>query len=136
MTIKTTDFDGVVNTITIGTYTVKERVIEPLVVESFAWVELEFSLQEEPAMVSFAAPMQFAGENRLENYLSDLAETMRLRQMLDLDQLRSSGQKSDSVTFTDLVWADDELFADEWLDFSETETSDFWSDAFEDELLA
>ncbi|MCL2303772.1 MAG: hypothetical protein FWC43_00350 [Planctomycetaceae bacterium] len=144
VTIKTTDFDGVVNTITIGTYTIKERVVEPLVVESFAWVEpelafgfdtQEFSLLEEPAMVSFAAPLPFAGENRIENYLADLAETMRQRQMLDLDQLRSSGQKADNIAFSDLVWADDDIFGDEWINFSEPEESDFWNEVFENDLL-
>ena len=72
---------------------------------------------------------------RRQNYLADLTETMRQRQMLDLDQLRSSGQKADSVTFSDLVWADDDIFADEWINFSEPEESDFWSEAFEDDLL-
>ena len=75
VTIKTSDFDGVVNTITIGTYTVKERVVEPLTVESFAWVEPELAFEfdtpefssQEP-VVSFAAPSLFAGENHLENY--------------------------------------------------------------------
>ena len=139
-------------------YTVKEKVveplaieplaaesfawIEPLTVESFAWIESEldvpmaFSLPEEPAMVSFAAPMQFAGENRIENYLADLAETMRQRQMLDLDQLRSSGQKADNVTFTDLVWSDDDLFDAEWIGVSEQpEEGDFWDEIFEDDLV-
>ena len=83
-------------------------------------------------MVSFAAPLQFAGENRVENYLADLTETMRQRQMLDLDQPR---EKTDSVTFTDLVWSDDDLFGDKWIGFSEQEESDFWSDAFDEELL-
>ncbi len=140
VTIKTTDFDGVVNTITIGTYTVKERVVEPLVVESFAWIEPElafefdtpeFSLQE-PVAVSSAAPMQFAGENHIESYLADLTETMRQRQMLDLDQ---SGQKSESVSFTDLIWSDDELFENKWFDFAEPEETDFWCEVLEDDLL-
>ena len=66
----------------------------------------------------------------------DLAKTTRQRQMLDVDQLRSSGQKSDNVTFTDLVWVDNDLFADEWFDFSEKqEESDFWSDVLEEDLL-
>ena len=51
--------------------------------------------------------------------------------MLDLDQ---SGQKSESVPFPELIW-DGELFGDEWLDFSEPETSDFWSDLFENDPL-
>jgi len=105
VTIKTTDFDGVVNTITIGTYTVKERVIEPLAVAASFGPELgiqEFSF-EAPVEVYAAAPMQFTSESRFtEDYLSDLMEIMRQRQMLDLDQ---SGQKSDSVTFTDLIWS-------------------------------
>jgi hypothetical protein len=143
ITIKTTDFDGVVNTITIGTYTVRVKVIEPLAVESFALIEpelvfelgtSEFSLLDEPAMVSFAAPMPFASENRIENYLADLTETMRQRQMLDLDQLRSSEQAP--VSLTDLIWADDELFNDEWFDFAGQEReSDFWDEVFEGDLL-
>ena len=144
ITIRTTDFDGVVNTITIGTYEVKAKVMEPLVMKSFVWVEpelafgfdaLEFSLPEEPALVSFAAPLQFGGENRMENDLADLTETMRQRQMLDLDQQRSSGQKSDGVTFPDLVWADDALFGDEWIPFTDPETDDFWNEMFEEVLL-
>jgi len=135
VTIKTTDFDGVVNTITIGSYTVKEQVMEPLAVESFAWVEPELSLQEEQAVVCFAAPLQFASENRIENYLTDLTEIMRQRQMLDLDQLQGSGQKTDSITFTDLVWSDDDIFADEWIDFSEPEVESVWNDVFADDLL-
>jgi len=124
---------------------VEPLAIEPVTTENFAWIEpelafefeaSEFSLQEEPAMVSFAAPMQFAGENRIENYLADLAETMRQRQMLDLDQLRSSGQKADNVTFTDLVWSDDDLFDAEWIGVSEQpEEGDFWDGIFEDDLV-
>ena len=59
---------------------------------------------------------------------------MRQRQMLDLDQ---SGQKPDLVSFTDLIWSDDELFDDEWMNFSESaEEGDFWSDVFDEDLLA
>ena len=82
-------------------------------------------------MVSLAAPFYALSENRIGNDLADLTEIMRRRQMLDLDQ---SGQKSESVTFPELVW-DGELFGDEWLDFTEPETSDFWSGVFEEELL-
>jgi len=135
VTIKTTDFDGVVNTITIGTYTVKEREIEPLAIAAPIGPELgiqEFSL-EEPVAVSFAAPMQFTSESRFtEDYLSDLMEIMRQRQMLDLDQ---SGQKADSIAFTELIWSDDDLFGDEWHDFSEPEKADFWSETLENDLL-
>jgi len=113
--------------------------VEPLVVESFAWIEPElafefdtpeFSLQE--PVVSFAAPSPSASENHIENYLADLAETMRQRQMLDLDQ---SGPKANNTTFTDLIWTDDDLFDDSWLDFSEPAEADFWSEAFENDLL-
>jgi hypothetical protein len=146
VTIKTTDFAGMVNTITIGPYTVKEKAVaeEPLVVESFAWVEPElviefdtpvFSVQEEP-MVSLAAPMQFTESSRFslaESYLSDLAEIMRQRQMLDLDQ---SGQKAESVPFTELIWATDDLFDADWTGLSEEpEDADFWGEVFENDLL-
>jgi len=70
-----------------------------------------------------------------EDYLSDLMEIMRQRQMLDLDQLRGAGKKSDSVAFADLIWADDELFGDEWLDFSDQDETGFWNEAFENDLL-
>ena len=69
------------------------------------------------------------------DFHSALTETIRQRQMLDLDQLRNASQKSDGITFTELIWADDELFEDEWLDFSKPEESDFWSGAFEENLL-
>ncbi|GEM_PF-2062244 len=61
-----------------------------------------------------------------------LAETMRQRQMLDLDQ---SGQKFDRIAVTELVWSDDEMFDEEWFDFS-VKRSDFWNDVFENNLLA
>jgi len=51
---------------------------------------------------------------------------------LDLDQ-RNIGQQSNRVT--DAIFADDELFEDEWFDFGE-ERSDFWNDVFENELLS
>ena len=55
-------------------------------------------------------------------------------QMLDLDG-RNSGQ-TDHASFTDMIWSDDDLFGDEWMDFSEqTEEDDFWNDVFEEELL-
>jgi hypothetical protein len=160
ITLKTTDFDGVISTVTIGTYTIKERAAESMVesspAEDFASVEsdiAEFSFEPElvtveqdtmeflsPAepVVSFTAPVQFTSESRFsftDSYLAGLAETMRQRQMLDLDQSGSFGQKSDSVSFADLVWADDDLFGDEWLDFSEQkDESDFWDDVFESDL--
>ncbi|MCL2304520.1 MAG: PKD domain-containing protein [Planctomycetaceae bacterium] len=135
VTIKTTDFDGVVNTITIGTYTVKERVVEPLSVTASIGPELgvqEFSF--EAPVVSAAAPMQFTSESRFtEDYLSDLMEIMRQRQMLDLDL---SGQKSEGVSFTELIWEDDELFDAEWIGFAEQqEDSDFWDGIFENDLV-
>jgi len=35
-----------------------------------------------------------------------------------------------------LIWADDNLFGDKWMDFSEQSTeTDFWGEVFEDELL-
>jgi hypothetical protein len=40
-----------------------------------------------------------------------------------------------SVTFTDLVWEDDDLFGDAWFNFSEPEENDFWSEAFDEDLL-
>jgi len=136
VTIKTTDFDGVVNTITIGTYTVKERAGESLAVAASIGTELdrpEFPL-EKP--VSFAAPMQFTETSRFsftDSYLADLTETMRQRQMLDLDQ---SGQKSESVPFTELIWSDDDLFDAEWTGFAEQpEESDFWDGIFENDLV-
>ena len=89
---------------------------------------MEFSLPEVPLLVSLAAPLPTVGENPIEDHL---AEIMRQRQMLDLDQ---SGQKAESITFPELLW-DGELFGDEWLDFTEPETSDFWSGVFEEELL-
>jgi hypothetical protein len=68
-----------------------------------------------------------------ENDLSGPVETMRLRQMLDLDQ---SGQKFDNITLTDLIWTDEELFGDEWFDFSaRNEENDFWSEVLEENLL-
>ena len=68
-----------------------------------------------------------------DTYLSDLMEIMRQRQMLDLDQ---TGQKVESVTFTELIWDDGEIFDDEWLDFSEQpEEADFWSGLFDDDPL-
>ena len=135
ITIKTTDFDGVVNIVTIGIYTVKENRMTPEaapgtpLVAAFALEGPEFSLPEGPIVVSFAAPWAALGENRFENYLADLTETMRRRHMLDLDQ---SGRKSERASFTELVW-DGELFDDEWLDFSEQKSDDFWNTVFEEE---
>ena len=51
--------------------------------------------------------------------------------MLDLDQLRSSEQKS--VAIADLIWANDELFNNEWLDFAvQEQETDFWSGMLDD----
>ena len=129
-------------------YTIKERVVEtpataPFAAESFAWIEPEqeamgFSLSEESTTGFFVTPVPFASESRFsftENYLADLTEIMRQRQMLDLDQLRVADQKPDSVTFTDLVWADEELFESDWIGLSDQpEKSDFWNEVFEHDL--
>ena len=62
-----------------------------------------------------------------------LTMLIRKRQMLDLDQ---SGQKPDLVSFTDLIWADDELFDHEWLGLSEQQDeTDFWSEVFDEDLF-
>jgi len=54
--------------------------------------------------------------------------------MLDLDG-RNSGQ-ADSATFADLIWSDEKLFGDEWMNFSEqSPEADFWSEVFEDNML-
>ena len=138
ITVKTTDFNGIVATAVIGTYTVKERVMEPIAIEDFVVIEpvadiAEFSLQEEPA-VSFATWSLPTSESRFtitESYLSEITETMRQRQMLDLDG-RSSGQ-SDNATFADLIWSDDDLFDNEWMDFSEqSPEADLWSEVFDE----
>jgi len=142
ITIKTTDFKGIVATAVIGNYTVKERVTEPFAIEDFTLLEpiadiVEFTSQDEPE-VSFATWSLPTNESRFtitENYLSELAETMRQRQMLDLDG-RSSGQ-IDSVSFTDMIWSDGDLFDDEWVDFSEqSEETDFWGELFEYDPVA
>ena len=59
---------------------------------------------------------------------------MRQRQMLDLDQSGSTGQKS--VSFEDLLWGDDEMFETNWIGLSEQpEGADFWDEIFEDGLV-
>ncbi|MCL2305342.1 MAG: hypothetical protein FWC43_08375, partial [Planctomycetaceae bacterium] len=63
----------------------------------------------------------------------ETAKATCLRQMLDLDQSQNFGQKSNEVA--DVIFADDELFADEWFDFA-GKRSDFWDNVFEDDLLA
>ena len=133
----------------IGSYTVQAKVFEPvqepLTVESFALTEPElilnfdtpvFSFQEEPA-VSFAAPMPFTETSRFsDNYLSDLMETMRQRQMLDLDQSANSGQKSESIAFSELVWSDDDLLDTDWIGpLEKAGKTDFWSEVLEDDLI-
>ena len=119
ITVKTTNFDGQVTEVTMGTYTVKESRVEPLpIVESLA-----FSLPEEQAepIVTFSAsPMPLTSESRFsftDSYLTGLAETMRQRQMLDLDQ--SGGLEQKSVSFEDLLWGDDEMFETNWIGLSE-----------------
>ncbi len=58
---------------------------------------------------------------------------MRLRQMLDLDQ---SQKKSETTAFSELIWADDELFEKEWLGLVKPqEKADFWSEVFVETLL-
>jgi len=138
ITVKTTDFNGIVATAVIGTYTVKERVMETVAIEDVALIEpvADILLHEEPA-VSFATWSLPTNESRFtitESYLAELAETMRQRQMLDLDG-RNSGQ-TDNATFTDLIWSDDELFGDEWIDFTEqTAKDDFWNEIFDEDLF-
>ena len=138
ITIKTTDFDGLVTSVTIGPYTVKERATAPEVAlsssrererpvpESFEPVTTEPVPERPVPMVT--EPVAYAPGCC---FYTDLVEIMRQRQMLDLDQ---SGRKAESVSFTEWIW-DGELFDDEWLDFSEPETSDFWSEVFENDLL-
>ena len=123
ITVSTTDFFGISMTATIGTYMVKAR--------RTAKPAPEFTFQEEPPAVTIAAS-PLPNESRMEFVEENTTETMRLRQMLDLDQ-RNFGQQSNRVT--DAIFADDELFEDEWFDFSE-ERSDFWNDVFENELLS
>ena len=141
ITIKTTDFNGNENSVVVGTYTVKAKVTDPLASESIVLIEssadiVEFMSQEETLTEPFVTWSLPTNESRFtftDNYLSGLAETMRQRQMLDLDQ---SGQKPDLVSFTDLIWSDDELFGDEWMDFSESaEEGDFWSEVFDEDLF-
>ena len=83
-------------------------------------------------MMSLAAPLYALSENRIGNDLADLTKIMRQRQMLDLDQ--SSGLIRESSAYPELIWADDQ-FGDEWLDFTEQEESDFWSEVFKSNLL-
>ncbi|MCL2304676.1 MAG: alkaline phosphatase [Planctomycetaceae bacterium] len=123
ITASTTDFFGISMTATIGTYTVQARVE----------TEQEFALQEQSPAVFSTVVLPEAGKSRIEFTDESASETMRLRQMLDLDQSGNFGLKSGRVA--DMVFAEDELFDDEWFDFSE-ERSDFWSEVFEDELLA
>ena len=77
-------------------------------------------------------------ENRFTitgSYLAELTETMRQRQMLDLDG-RSSGQTDNAASFADMIWSDDGPFGDEWMGLSDQqEEADFWSEVFEEELL-
>ena len=41
-----------------------------------------------------------------------------------------------SATFADLIWSDENLFGDDWMDFSEQSTeADLWSEIFEDNML-
>ena len=44
-------------------------------------------------------------------------------------------EKLGFIPFSDLIWADDELFENEWFDSTEPEETDFWSEAFENDLL-
>lgn len=100
-----------------------------------------FAAQEpdEPSSASFITWSLPTNESRfafMESYnLSELTEIMRQRQMYDLDG-RNSGQ-TENLTFADQIWSDDELYGDEWVDFSEKlEEPDIWSDVFDDDLLA
>ncbi|MCL2305111.1 MAG: fibronectin type III domain-containing protein [Planctomycetaceae bacterium] len=125
VTARTVDFDGVVNTIVVGTYTVSARATKP---ESAP----VFSLFEELASIA-ASPLPNGNRIVFAEYTT--TETMRLRQMLDLDHSQNLGQKTNDVT--DVILSDDELFEDEWFDFAEpTKANDFWSNVFENELLS
>ena len=81
--------------------------------------------------------MPLTSESRFsftDSYLTGLAETMRQRQMLDLDQSGGLGQKS--VSFEELLWGDDEMFETNWTGLSEQpEETDFWDEVFQNDLL-
>ena len=100
---------------------------------SFTNLSQEESLIE-PFVIACSLPLDESRFTFSESYLAEIVETMRQRQMLDLDG-RNSGQ-ADNTSFTDIIWEDEELFGDEWMDFSvQEEKGDFWNEIFEDDLL-
>ena len=117
--------------------TAREQVVAPVLTGTFetpefplsdvknSYRERERPVQITPVQVAYAPDCCFP---------ADHTEIMRQRQMLDLDRSRFSGQKFDDATFIDWVWSEEKLFGDEWIDFSEQKTSDFWSEVFEDDL--
>ena len=92
---------------------------------SFTSLAQEESLDE--PFVTWSLPTNESRFTITESYLAELAATMRQRQMLDLDQ---SGQKSDRVAVTDIIWSDGELFDDEWFDFTQPEEDTVEADPF------
>jgi len=119
VTIRTTDLDGIVSTVTLGIY-----VTSGTQVASQAMVQ---EIEMTPHRIDSASSSETIDFN------VNLAVTMRQRQMLDLDQ---SGQKSKSVPVAALTWEGDELFDTEWIRLSEeSKESDFWGGIFDDDLL-
>ena len=130
--IQTTDFDGIVSTATFDVVVAQgAQAVAPIASRPNMIFDTE--ILETAAAVAVEIPREPAAS---VNFRSEVTETMRLRQMLDLDG-RDALQKSAGVAFTDFLWSDGDLFGDEWFDFSaEEKETDFWSGVFEEELLA
>ena len=116
VSVKTTDIDGIETTATIGIYTVKDKIIEQNFSQQVAELPIgEFQPKSEIASLVLSNQLSYPGDEQhtiIDDYVLNVAETMRLRQMLDLDQSHAKSQKSGTVSFAELIWEDDDLFSD------------------------
>ena len=122
ITIKTTDIDGVESSAKLGIY-----VKLPPAVQQAASHEI-------PAAELYTHNADYSSKSWEDTTIAktNADDTMRLRQMLDLDQSRESKAATSVVDF---IWADDgSLFVD-WIDFANEWDSYERTDVFEEELL-
>ena len=122
ITIKTTDIDGVESSAKLGIYVTPQPTVQ------------QAASHEIPAAELYTHNADYGSKPWEDTTIvkTNADDTMRLRQMLDLDQSRESKA---ATSVADFIWADDgSLFAD-WIDFANEWDSYERTNVFEEELL-
>lgn len=138
ITVSTTDIDGVVSTFTLSaavkrnTFPVQAATERETVAVSAENLVDPASNPESPEIVALS---RIDEETRFEKHdpKPAPADSMRLRQMLDLDQGRTQIREPGWNHFSEQVWEEDDWFEyDGFGSSDEQEEAEFWSEILED----